>query len=62
MSLLITAWGKIARESSPVLKGLLLAIGVAIAARLLHKLIPGPVFNKTISDVLIAVLLGLLMK
>jgi uncharacterized integral membrane protein (TIGR00698 family) len=62
MSTLITKWQKAAKGSRSVLKGLLLAIAVAMAARLLHKLIPGPMFNKAISDVLIAVLLGLFIR
>jgi uncharacterized integral membrane protein (TIGR00698 family) len=62
MSLLVTAWEKISGDLSSVFRGLLLAAGVAIAASLLHKLIPGPLFNKAISEVLIAVLLGLLIR
>ncbi len=62
MSLLISKGEKITGGSGPILKGLLLAIGVALVARLLHQIIPGPMFNKAISDVLIAVLLGLLIR
>jgi uncharacterized integral membrane protein (TIGR00698 family) len=62
MSLLVTVWKKFSGDLMPASKGLLLAVGVAIAARLLHKLIPGPMFNKAISDILIAVLLGLLIR
>jgi hypothetical protein len=61
MSSLIIKWEKIVRGSSPVINGLLLAIGVAVIARLLHSLIPGPV-NKAVSDIVIAVLLGLFIR
>ncbi len=62
MSLFITKWKKIIRQSSPLMKGLFLAIGVAVVSRLLHKLIPGPLLSKAISDVLLAVLLGLFIR
>lgn len=62
MSLLITAREKIPREWGHVLKGLVLAIIVAIAARLLHQLIPGGTLNKAVSDILIAILLGLFIR
>lgn len=51
-----------ARGLNPILKGLLLAAGVAFVARLLHMLIPGPMFNKAVSDILLAVLLGLFIR
>lgn len=62
MRLLTTKWNKITRGSNPIWKGLLLAIGIAVVARLLHKLIPGPMLNKAISDILIAVVLGLFIR
>ncbi|PKL74772.1 MAG: hypothetical protein CVV27_18795 [Candidatus Melainabacteria bacterium HGW-Melainabacteria-1] len=52
---------KMIRDSALIGRGFLLAIGVAFAARVLHQLIPGPV-NKAISDVLIAILLGLFIR
>ena len=39
--------------------GLLLVLGVALLSRFLHGLIQQPVFSKSISDILVAVLLGL---
>jgi uncharacterized integral membrane protein (TIGR00698 family) len=61
MRSLILQWEKILSESSPVIYGLILAIGVAIIARLMHSLIPGPI-NKAVSDIVIAVLLGLFIR
>ena len=62
MNSLVTKWKNIAGELSPILKGLLLAIGVAVIARILHQLIPGPTLNKAVSDILIAILLGLFIR
>ncbi len=62
MRLLITSWKKLARRWSLILPGLFLAIGVAVVTRLLHKLIPGQLLSKAISDVLLAVLLGLFIR
>lgn len=52
---------KIIRDTGLISRGLFLAVCVAVAARVLHQLIPGPV-NKAISDVLIAILLGLFIR
>lgn len=54
-------WKKIVRDWSLIANGLVLAMGVAVVARALHHLIPGPL-NKAISDVVIAVLLGLFIR
>jgi len=61
MNAIIIKWGKIAVKSNIIMKGLLLAIGVAFFARVLHQLIPGPM-DKIISDIVIAVLLGLFIR
>jgi len=42
--------------------GLHLVLGVAIAARFLHGLISDPTLNKSISEILLAVLLGLYLR
>jgi len=52
---------KMIRDAGLISRGLFLAIGVAVVARVLHQLIPGPA-NKVISDVLIAILLGLFIR
>jgi len=62
LSILVNAWEEFVTDSKHVLKGLLLAFVVAIAARLLHQLVPGPLLNKAISDILIAILLGLFIR
>ncbi len=62
MSFLITCRETLVRQWSAILPGLLLAIGVAVIARLMHKLIPAPLLSKAISDVLLAVLLGLFIR
>lgn len=62
MNALITELKKIAREIPPAIPGLLLVLVVASVARFLQALIPGPVLNKAISEILIAVLIGLLVR
>lgn len=62
MSALLAEWKKIARELPPAIPGLILVLVVAIAARFLQSLIPGPTLNKAISEILIAVLIGLLVR
>jgi len=62
MSILISEWKKIGREISPAIPGLILVLAVAIGARFLQSLIPGPTLNKAISEILIAVLIGLLVR
>jgi uncharacterized integral membrane protein (TIGR00698 family) len=53
---------KIRGEIHPALPGLILAAVVALAARLLHGLIPSPSLSRAISEVFIAVLLGLVVR
>ncbi len=62
MSALLAEWKKIAREIHPSIPGLILVLIVAIVARFLQSLIPGPMLNKAISEILIAVLIGLLVR
>src|SRR5512143_2939701 len=62
MTSLLAEWKKIARELGPALPGLLLVIVVAIVARFLQSLLPGPVLSRSISEILVAVLLGLLIR
>jgi uncharacterized integral membrane protein (TIGR00698 family) len=62
MSALIAEWKKIALEIPPAIPGLILVLIVALAARFLQSLIPGPTLNKAISEILIAVLIGLLVR
>ena len=62
MNALLTEWKKIAREIPPAIPGLILVLVVAIVARFLQSLIPGPTLNKAISEILIAVLIGLLTR
>jgi uncharacterized integral membrane protein (TIGR00698 family) len=59
---IVAEWARIGRELRPALPGLLLAAGVAVAARLAHTLIPGPTLTRAISEVFIAVLLGLTIR
>lgn len=62
MSALAAEWKKIAREIPPALPGLFLVLIVAILARFLQSLIPGPTLNRAISEILIAVLIGLIVR
>jgi uncharacterized integral membrane protein (TIGR00698 family) len=62
MSAVIAEWKKIAREIPPSIPGLILVLIIALVARYLQSLIPGPVLNKAISEILIAVLIGLLVR
>lgn len=62
MSAIIAEWKKIEREIPPAITGLLLVLVVAIVARFLQSLIPGPTLNRAISEILIAVLLGLVIR
>ena len=62
MSLATTRSSEILGGAAAIWKGLFLAAGVAVAARLLHGLIPGPLWNKAISDVICAILLGLAIR
>ena len=56
---LVTEWKKIGSELRPALPGLYLAVGVAVAARYIHGLIPNAAIARAVSEVFIAVLLGL---
>lgn len=56
---IIVEWKKIGRELRPALPGLYLVIAVAIVARYLHGLIPSATIARAVSEVFIAVLLGL---
>lgn len=62
MSALVAEWKKIAREIPPALPGWVLVLIVAISARFLQSLIPGPTLNRAISEILIAGLIGLLVR
>lgn len=62
MSVAIVEWKKFAREIPPAMPGLMLVLVIAMVARFLQSLIPGPTLNKAISEVLIAVLIGLLVR
>lgn len=62
MNALTAEWKKIVQEILPALPGLLLVFLVALLARFLQGLIPGPVLSKAISEILIAVLMGLIVR
>ena len=62
MNPMLMEWKKIAREIPPAIPGLILVLGVALLARWLQSLIPGPTLNKAISEILVAVLIGLLVR
>lgn len=62
MSSLAREWNKIGLEIGPAFAGLNLVLGVAIVARALQSLIPGPTLNKAISEILVAVVLGLYIR
>ena len=62
MAAVAAEWRKIAKELGPARQGLILAACVAVTARALHVLIPGPTLNKSISEIVIAVLLGLCLR
>ncbi len=62
MNAIIAEWRKIGRELGPALPGLALVAAVAIASRLLYGLIPWGVVKKAVSEVLVAVLLGLVIR
>jgi uncharacterized integral membrane protein (TIGR00698 family) len=55
-------WKKIGRELRPAWIGLNLVLGVAILSRYFHTLILDPTLNKTISEILLAVILGLYLR
>lgn len=55
-------WTKIGREAKSAWTGLFLVAGVAVTARYLQSLISDPALSKTISEILLAVLLGLVVR
>jgi uncharacterized integral membrane protein (TIGR00698 family) len=57
----MTFFTDIKREISEGWAGLYLVLGLALFSRFLHGLIGNPLFSKSISEILIAVLLGLLV-
>ena len=59
---IVSEWQKIGREIRPALPGLHLVIAVAVVARFLHELIPNATLARGISEVFIAVLLGLYIR
>jgi uncharacterized integral membrane protein (TIGR00698 family) len=59
---LINEWKKIGRELPNSFPGLNLVVGVAIIARFLQGLVPGPTLNRAVSEILVAVLLGLYVR
>jgi uncharacterized integral membrane protein (TIGR00698 family) len=62
LSIIKKLWQSICCESEPVWHGVLLVLGVALGSRLLHDLTPDPTLKNSISEILIAVLLGLLLR
>lgn len=59
---IISEWKKIGREFGPAFPGLHLVIAVAVVARFLHGLIPNPTLARGVSEVFLAVLLGLYVR
>lgn len=59
---ILAEWRKIGRELGPAAPGLALVAAVAITSRLLYLAIPSAVVQRALSEVLIAVLLGLLAR
>lgn len=55
-------WKKIGQELKPAWGGLFLVAGVALASRYLQSLISDPALSKAVSEILIAVLLGLFVR
>ncbi len=62
MNAIFTEWKKIAQELSRAWLGLIVVMIVAIVSRVLHDLIPNAMLTKAISEILIAMLLGLLIR
>jgi len=56
---IVSEWQKIGREIRPALPGLYLVIAVAVVARYLHEIIPNASMARAVSEVFIAVFLGL---
>lgn len=59
---ILSEWRQIGRDLRPALPGLHLVIAVAVVARYLHELIPNAVLARAISEVFIAVFLGLYIR
>ena len=59
---IISEWKKIGRELGPAFPGLHLVIAVAVVARFGHGLIPNPTLARGVSEVFLAVLLGLYIR
>lgn len=55
-------WQSLDTELDQTWPGLLLVLGVAIASRFIHNLITHPTLSKSISEILVAVLLGLILR
>jgi len=55
-------WKKIGQELRPAWIGLNLVLGVALLSRFFHNLIVDPTLNRTISEILFAVILGLYLR
>jgi len=55
-------WQDLSNELKLGWVGLILVLGVSIASRFIHGLISNPTLNKSISEILIAVLLGLYLR
>lgn len=62
MNALFTEWKKIARELSRAWSGLIVVVVIAVVSRVLHDVIPNAMLTKAISEILIALLLGLLIR
>jgi len=58
----IKFWQDLGKEFKQGWAGLNLVLGVAIASRFIHGLISNPTLNKSISEILVAVLLGLYLR
>jgi uncharacterized integral membrane protein (TIGR00698 family) len=55
-------WQSLRDELNQAWSGLVLVLGVAIASRFTHGLISHPTLSKSISEILVAVLLGLILR
>ena len=62
MNSLFQEWRKIGKEIGPAWPGLHLVLAVAIASRFFHGLITNATLSKSISEILVAVLLGLYLR
>ncbi|HSQ16327.1 MAG TPA: putative sulfate exporter family transporter [Anaerolineales bacterium] len=55
-------WQSLRDELNQAWLGLVLVLGVAIASRFIHGLISHPTLSKSVSEILVAVLLGLILR